>query len=314
MKRVAVKGVSLMVLIVVVMSSIMSLVGAASDQDVLARIVPFKVFANGIEKTFEQPIVIIEERTYIPLREAAETLGVDVNWHGERKLITLDTPSIVEEERMHPFELEGLWGYINERWEVVLPPKYHWAEEFSEDLALVSKSSGSDGQYGFIDKAGNEVIPCIYYQAYSFNSGAALVSLATHTDEDRWSYIDTQGNRLFEKEFVLAHSFSENYAVVLKEGYGFPMPPALDIPKKWSYIDKSGEFATELDFQEARGFDRGYAQVKNDGKWGVIDLEFNLVIPYQYQNIGAFENGLFHVQKGEDWVYIDIFGNEFEQN
>ncbi len=279
--------------------SITSLVVFAfSDKELLAQIETFKVVVNGSEKAFEKPIVTINDNAYIPLREAAEMLGMEVHWDGESQTITINRPSEEEEAMLFPFESNGRWGYMNAQGEVIVEPEYVEADTFSDGLALVRKSPGADGQYGYIDQNGNVVIPCSYYMAYPFHSGAALVSLATHTDEDRWTYIDKNGNRLFEKEFILARSFSEDYAVVLKEGYGFPVPPDIDIPKKWSYIDKSGNFATELDFEEARGFCNGYAMVKNDGKWGVIDKDFNLVVPYQYNDIGELENALFDEKEG----------------
>ena len=208
---------------------------------------------------------------------------------------------------MFPFESEGLCGYKDDKGTVVIEPIYLNAGVFCEGLAVVT---GQNGKYGFIDMSGREVIPCVYFEAYDFNSGAALVSLAAHIDEDRWTYIDKQGNRLTEKEFALARNFSEDYAVVLKEGFGFPVPPRADIPKKWSFIDKSGHFATELDFQDARGFQNGYAWVKNNGKWGVADKAFNLVVAYQYDEIRALDNGSFSAKKGDVWVNTDFSGRE----
>lgn len=275
---------------------------ALANQEIIAQIVPFKIFVNGIQTTFDKSIVTINDNTYIPLREAAETLGMDVNWNEENQIITINNPSSVNQDLLlHPFESGGLWGYKDNQGNVVVAPEYVEALEFKENMGLVCKSSGQNGQYGFINEKGVLVIPCIYYMAYSFNNDVALVSLATNTEEGKWTYIDKQGNRLFNKEFTLAHSFSENYAVVLKEGYGFPVPPSIDVQKKWSYINKSGEFVTEISFEDAKDFHNGYAGVKNNGKWGLIDKNFNLVIPYQYDDIGTFENGMIPVKEGDVW-------------
>lgn len=143
--------------------------------------------------------------------------------------------------------------------------------------------------------------------AYNFSDGVALVSLATHTDENKWTYIDKQGNRLFDKEFELANSFSEGYAVVLKEGYAAPLPT--EVPRRWAYIDKTGEFVTKSDFEEAYDFKGGYAIVKNNGKYGVIDKGLNLVIPYEYDDcMYTDDNEIFYVQENESKKFIDITG------
>ena len=48
----------------------------------------------------------------------------------------------------------GLWGYINESGEEVIPAQYEDAQDFSEGLAAVE----IDGLYGFIDVSGEMVI------------------------------------------------------------------------------------------------------------------------------------------------------------
>lgn len=257
---------------------------SASNTEIIANLSTNKIIIDGIEKSFKNPIVSIDDRTYVSLRELAEHFNMIVDWNEEDKTVMINQVE-KNESVLYPFESNGLWGYRDQAGNEVVPPIYFEANEFCEGLGLVKASSGQDGKYGFVDNSGTLVIECVYYQAYSFSDGAALVSLATHTDEDKWSYIDKQGNRLFDKEFTLAHSFSENYAVVLKEGYGFPVPPSVDIQKRWSYIGKDGNFATEMDFEEAMDFHNGYAFVKNDGKWGVINTDFEFVIPCQYESI-----------------------------
>ena len=290
---------------------ITSIVGLAnSEQEILAKIESFKIFVNGSEKVFQKPIVTINDNTYIPLREAAESLGMEVNWNDKSQTITINKINDEEEISLKPFELNGFWGYMDTNGKVVVEPKYIEADEFKEGLALVRKSAGQNGQYGFIDENGNEVITCNYYMAYPFNDSVALVSLATKTDEDRWTYIDKQGNRLFDKEFSSAHNFSEGYAGVLKEGNVYPAPSSITVSQKWSYIDKNGDFVTELDFEEVGDFKNGYAIVKNDNKWGVIDKNFELVIPYQYDEIKEFGNRVFAVRIEEVWKYVDTTGNE----
>jgi len=66
-----------------------------SINQITATITQFKVFLNGSEKTFENPVVVINGRTYIPLREAAETLGIDVVWDEENKSIYLDNKNTI---------------------------------------------------------------------------------------------------------------------------------------------------------------------------------------------------------------------------
>ena len=68
--------------------------------------------------------------------------------------------------------LYGKLGYINEKLELVIKPKYDSAEDFSEGLALVHEIGEG---YMFINKLGDVVISCDYHQEKigSFKNGVA---------------------------------------------------------------------------------------------------------------------------------------------
>ena len=53
-------------------------------------------------------------------------------------------------EGLHPVQLGGLWGYINEQAEMVIPPVWDAASSFRDGLALVEK----DGKLMYIDHGG----------------------------------------------------------------------------------------------------------------------------------------------------------------
>ena len=56
-------------------------------------------------------------------------------------------------EGLHPVQMDGLWGYINERAETVIQPAWDKASSFRDGLALVEK----DGKLAYIDHAGTVV-------------------------------------------------------------------------------------------------------------------------------------------------------------
>ena len=53
-------------------------------------------------------------------------------------------------EGLHPVKQNGLWGYIDENAQWIIPPQYDKAESFSDGLALVEK----DGKLMYIDHNG----------------------------------------------------------------------------------------------------------------------------------------------------------------
>jgi len=172
----------------------------------------------------------------------------------------------------------GLYGYIDGEHKVVIPAKYEYALDFSDGLAV---ASFDDFTYGYIKPSGEVAIPFKYSNAFSFVDGIARVNSEFDDCADSvWSFIDKNGNKLFDREFAAAYSFSEGYAVVLIEGYIAPLPPEQEMPRKWSFIDTSGKLATSLEFDEAESFESGFAVVAIADKWHVMNLDFELLSEY----------------------------------
>lgn len=138
------------------------------------------------------------------------------------------------EKQLHPFcvwdeaDEEYYSGYIDGDGNVVIPPKYEIAEDFSEGLACVAElgwdkgykfidTNGEvvislkdgirvcgyfheglcvvsvDGKYGFIDRTGKMVIPPKFNWASGFDRGRALVSFGESESGDDCGIIDCTG-------------------------------------------------------------------------------------------------------------------------
>ena len=241
-------------------------------QTLQAEEVNFKIFIEDSKQEFKNPIITVDNNTYVPLRELSELLGMQVKWDEKSSSIYLQNTD--NYHNLHPFEDENyMWGYKDNDGNIVIEPIYYWAEDFNDGLALVSKSGGQNTMSGFIDETGKEIIECKYYEAYSFSDGVALVRLATHTDQGLFTFIDKKGEFIFDKTFDIANSFHEGYAVVIKGSFNNKMRDQ----NKWTYINKTGEYASELEFDEAYDFNNGYAKVVLNGQSGTIDKDFNFV-------------------------------------
>ena len=68
-------------------------------------------------------------------------------------------------------------------------------------------------------------------------------------------------------------------------------------------------FVIEGPFSVTSDFNEGRAAVKND-EWGVIDTDGNLIVPYHYDSISDFKDGLAKVRKDGKTGFIDRDGNE----
>ena len=80
---------------------------------------------------------------------------------------------------------------------------------------------------------------------------------------------------------------------------------------KWGFINKNGEIIIPFRFDSTRGFrdKAGLAQVSINGKFGYISLSGEEVIPIKYEFADDFENGLAGIVSNGKVGFIDVKGN-----
>lgn len=253
------------------------------------------IYVDGEKRDIEESVVVIDDKAYLPIRAVSEVLGKNVIWIKGGNKIIITSPNY-KDENLYLYEENNLYGYKDYLGNVVIKPQFSYANDFSEGLAAASSTFEEvDGGYklrgkmGYIDAAGKFVIPEQYDNTYDFHNGIALVSEGL-PHQEVYHYINKQGEALFGRSFELADSFSEGFAVVLKEGPGGPpLSPGYEYMRKYAYINTDGQYVNDMVFEMAYSFNDGYAIVKNQGKWGLIDKDFNLVIDYQYETAEELE-------------------------
>lgn len=186
-------------------------------------------------------------------------------------------------------KLNGKYGFINKTGKEVIPFKYELAENFLEDLAVVS----SNEKYGFIDQTGKEIIPLKYDHAKSFWGGLARVEL-----NGKFGFIDKTGKEIIPPKYDLAESFSEDLASVRLNG-------------KWGFIDMVGKEVIPVKYDYGFSpFSQGLAGVELNGKYGFIDKTGKEIIPFKYDFLGYFKEGLVTIKSNGKYGFIDATGRE----
>ena len=66
-------------------------VSAAAEEESYPEV---KVVIDGSEIEADQPAVIVDSRTMVPIRVIAETLGIEVNWEAETKTVTFSKDTL----------------------------------------------------------------------------------------------------------------------------------------------------------------------------------------------------------------------------
>ena len=81
-----------------------------------------------------------------------------------------------------------------------------------------------------------------------------------------------------------------------------------EVGKKKKY--KTGDVVIPFKYDDVFNFREGLAAVKLKGKWGFIDKSGKVVVPPRYDNVWNFNEGLARVKLNGKWGYINKSGKE----
>lgn len=162
-------------------------------------------------------------------------------------------------------DIDGQFGYINTKGEVVISPKFASVGDFNNGLAW---AKNEEGMYGYINNTGEWVISPTYDATRDFDgkSGMARVKKG-----DEWFYIDKAGKPL-KIELSRYDDFRDGLAKAKKED-------------KVGFIDKGGNWVIKPTLEDARDFQNGYAAARVGEKWGLINTKGEWVIQPQFEGL-----------------------------
>ncbi|MFM7021831.1 MAG: WG repeat-containing protein [Flavobacteriales bacterium] len=167
---------------------------------------------------------------------------------------------------------EGKWGYVNRSAEMQVAAQYTTAEDFSENVAVVSINY----RYGLINNKGATIIPMQYDGVERMKNGGDSLFLVSLSSE-KWGILNENGraetNALYDD--ISAEGWGKyyicrrgQYEVILDENYN---PVFEDTSKKIVYIDSTA-FLLVYD-EEYHHFDaaNGNRQIIAGDKVEVLD-------------------------------------------
>lgn len=195
------------------------------------------------------------------------------------------------------------YGYINTRGEAVIDYQFYFAGEFENGYAVVCKREGDLNLYGMIDKAGNTIIPFNYKSIGKLSEGLRWLT----TKEDKTICVNKSGDTVIElpNEYAYPGRFLGGVSEIWDA----------ETAMKFGLIDKKGNIVLDVKYYgdgfSYDGDKLSLAWVINDsGKYGAIDKNGNTVIPHQYDYVDYFSDGLALVWKDDMYGFIDESGKE----
>lgn len=112
-----------------------------------------------------------------------------------------------------------------------------------------------NGKWGFKQRDGKQMpIAPIYEEVFMFKDDLCCVQ-----KDDKFGFINRQGEEIIPVEYDCASSFSEGYACVYKND-------------KCGYIDKENKVVIDFIFDAGTAVENGECRVKKDGKWGELHI------------------------------------------
>ena len=196
------------------------------------------------------------------------------------------------------------WGFIDTTGREIIPCRYNNVEYFSDGLAVIW-----DGKkYGFIDKTGVEIVPCKYdgvlgCREFNKNWNGFIEGMAAVYNDGMWGFINTSGNEIIPCKY---HGIGEDIDV-FREGF-VAIRPRPDW--KWGFLDKSGNEVTGFIFDDVRSFSQGLASVRigdyRNQKWGYINYNGDFEVPLEFDDARSYSEDMAAVKNNDKWGFINL--------
>ncbi len=177
-------------------------------------------------------------------------------------------------------------GTINKKGQEIIKPLYTSMTKVGENL-LVCTGNLRGGKWGMIDKNGKIVVPIKYSNAKTNGEYVCF------QENGLWGVLDSKGKIALKPQFSTEPMLTENNILLIlnyDEDGNF---------LNAGYIKINGEPLTKslsdsmYPFENGEVFSTGMAPVKMNGKWGFINSNGELAIPYNFDFInGRFYNGV----------------------
>ena len=148
-----------------------------------------------------------------------------------------------------------------------------------------------DGKWGLAGADGMIIIPCEYDKISTFAKDRAIVK-----SRNQIYAIDVDGNRIAvpNKSITDFGNLAENRIPVYKDGYWYRATGEFEVGTSW--------------FEEIGMYSGGYAAARTDGRWGVIGMSNDWLIPAEFDGVIQDELKRCYAQGA---VFVQLDGSVF---
>ena len=235
-------------------------------------------------------------------------------------LATISNLYLVNAKPLAAYKIDNLWYIVDDEGKAIFNPiNLKLVAGYSEGFYKVLVEADSTSFWGFMNDKGEVAVP-MCDEIRLFRNGMAMISdLIDKESELRlYGFINTQGKMIIPKEFLDAMDYSEGLAWIMNRevrgyvdtlgrmvipwdttGFGSPFSEGLasmsNLDDKFGFIDKKGQVVIPFQFDEVTRFVDGLARVNILGKWGFINPQGKLEIKADYHFSFDFVEGFCFV-------------------
>lgn len=147
----------------------------------------------------------------------------------------------------------------------------------------------------------NGLLEAYTYNKYNIRNKEGNVTSSGYTK----ILIDTEGNPVSDFEYEYIGTFNNGFASVNRDrNYGIIDTKGQEvIPTKYKFDDIVGDVVIK-EFT-----DLGVVRVSKDGKWGLLNSAGEMIVPYIYDKIEWYRDGVAVVKQNKKYGAIDTSGN-----
>ena len=314
---------------------------------------------KGLVSLAGKPITKLTYDTILPFREGMAIVG------------------ILQRER---FKTSGKYGFINQQGRLVVPMEHTGLDSYSEGVAIIS---GGWCYHHYIDKKGEILFSLHANPASPFRGGMSAIDLMPTSpgipikdkryENEPWkrNYVDHQGNLLIPARYdSIGEYVHYGIRAIKRHGkYGFldttgreVLPPTFDdidydssyfwgnrrrvgqgskfgfvdtytgrlvvpvryegslpsqdslcwlkLSGKWGLVSTSGVTHIPFGYDQVSSFTEGLARAGKDGRFGHVNARGEAITPLQYDNVFPFREGRAMVISGDRCGFVDTRGKE----
>lgn len=151
-----------------------------------------------------------------------------------------------------------------------------------------------------------------FFSARPFNQEMAPVGFEDPKDKNKnyWTFLKKDGTLWSGPNFYdfYVYDASKSYQIFNDNS----LASLMNSEDKWGAVNKEGKTIIPFQYEGLRVFTEGVAGFSKNGKFGFIDIHGNEVIKPQFDDASGFLNGLAVVRQGNTAYIIDKSGNKIK--